>query len=1044
MTRHYQFLTHVFPAELESIRARRRAVHAKRKAVQGADEYEGGTSDYTGTEELPPVPSTKHRLVGLSLSGGGIRSAVFNLGVLQGLQRSGILQHVDYLSTVSGGGYIGGAWSALARHATSSFPFLGKQTADPPAVRHLRSKANYLMPGGSLDGVRLGMVILRGILLNLLLILPYTILLSVLTSLLFWPLLLDSSGNEVIDLDVTKMFVVSRWLVPAYVLFLLLSPIITRLLARTDGPGKPGGLRRRGRFEQCVAYGALLSAVCVSVELLPGVVNVSRLWLEGERPDITVGFTSAVTLAAGFLLRTSPSEARIAQRIGLAVVGILGPLTHLALFVLFSTLLIYKFLDPMYFFEIAWATVGLLLLYYNELFVNVNEHSGHQFWRDRLSSTFLISMDAEGRLEPVDSLALSELAEPGSDAPYHLLNTTNNLQGERERVNQGRFSDFFIFSKHFIGGPSAGYIPTRIIEQLHPHLNLGTAMAISSAAAAPNMGAFTASSLTATMTLLNIRMGAWIAHPERLVQQLVTKFGLDPKASGSEHWRMPRWAWGWRWQARPVYLFREILGKMDNTQNLINVSDGGHLENLGAYELLRRRCRYVIVSDAEADPMMQFGSLAALLRYARVDLGIEIDIQLDDLRLPVPGAPGWQHCAIGTIRYPAEGDLPAEQGLLLYIKASVTGDESSMVGQYRAASPSFPHESTSDQFFNEAQFESYRELGEHIARSVFDEATPSGAPAREGDPELSSVQLAEVFRKLRIRLAVHSRVATPEQSRLRIQVGDIVGSRGPEDAFEYYSELFPEVDEGATSPSERLLTDPVYRRRILDTVGNQLAVMEAVYVNLGLHQAGSRTLQASTGWTNLFRRWSSAPSFRWASVLHAATLGPSFLLFCQDALRMAWTLHWRLVNVDDPAWVGRRPPAGSLALIGSVVVAGELVRPLHDLAFVGIHDDGETLRLGPHALRHGFEKDEVYRLVLRQLCELRQGDDPLLPADRMFIVDERDLILPHRNDVDVVEIAMELAGPTRRSDASAPTWTPAVAGTTSGPVSQSPTAVAEA
>lgn len=68
--------------------------------------------------EVPPhidepfCTETEDDRIGLALSGGGIRSATFGLGLLQGLSRLGVLSHLDYLSTVSGGGYIGGWWTA--------------------------------------------------------------------------------------------------------------------------------------------------------------------------------------------------------------------------------------------------------------------------------------------------------------------------------------------------------------------------------------------------------------------------------------------------------------------------------------------------------------------------------------------------------------------------------------------------------------------------------------------------------------------------------------------------------------------------------------------------------------------------------------------------------------------------------------------------------------------------------------------------------------------------------------------------------------------
>jgi hypothetical protein len=146
---------------------------------------------------------------------------------------------------------------------------------------------------------------------------------------------------------------------------------------------------------------------------------------------------------------------------------------------------------------------------------------------------------------------------------------------------------------------------------------------------------------------------------------------------------------------------------MNAKSAFVNISDGGHIENLAIYELLRRRCRLVIAVDAECDSQMNCPSLATVIRYAQIDLGLEIDIDLAPLRLKSDGLVA-DHWTVGTIDYGS-----GERGTLLYVKSSLTGDEPQYVTDYRRRFPTFPHESTADQFFNETQFESYRALGFH-------------------------------------------------------------------------------------------------------------------------------------------------------------------------------------------------------------------------------------------------------------------------------------------------------------------------------------------
>ena len=123
----------------------------------------------------------------------------------------------------------------------------------------------------------------------------------------------------------------------------------------------------------------------------------------------------------------------------------------------------------------------------------------------------------------------------------------------------------------------------------------------------------------------------------------------------------------------------------------------------------------MVAVDAGCDPDYQFEDLANAIRKCWTDFGTRIDIDLAPLRPQGDGKHNPSHFAVGCIRY---RNAP-EPGILLYIKASLTGDETSDVKQYADGHPSFPHQSTGDQFFDEHQFESYRELGRHLGLKVF-------------------------------------------------------------------------------------------------------------------------------------------------------------------------------------------------------------------------------------------------------------------------------------------------------------------------------------
>jgi hypothetical protein len=358
--------------------------------------------------------------------------------------------------------------------------------------------------------------------------------------------------------------------------------------------------------------------------------------------------------------------------------------------------------------NIEWPFVGVAALWWllNIAFVNVNAASTHGFYRDCVSRAYLIRR-APGEpesIEPSDETKLSDLCRAGARAPYHLVDASLNLHGTVDSDMCGRHSDFFVFSKRYTGGPRVGWVPTPELERLCPHLDLGTAVAVSGAAASPNAGVAMVSPLAFVVTLLDVRLGYWLPSPAAV--------------RGAGWWRRRRLWLG----TGPAYLIREAFEQADGSACFVSVSDGGHIENLAIYELLRRRCRLIIAVDGEQDQPMVFDGLMRLLLYARIDLGVDIDIDLSALRR---ADSGWSslHYAIGTIAYGATPDGHRDTGVLLYLKASMTGDEDEAIGDYRRSHPEFPHEPTAHRFLGERQWEMYRRLGLHVVESVLGNAS---------------------------------------------------------------------------------------------------------------------------------------------------------------------------------------------------------------------------------------------------------------------------------------------------------------------------------
>jgi len=230
-------------------------------------------------------------------------------------------------------------------------------------------------------------------------------------------------------------------------------------------------------------------------------------------------------------------------------------------------------------------------------------------------------------------------------------------------------------------------------------VSLGTAITISGAAVSPNMGYHSSGLITFLLTLFNCRLGCWLGNPGR---------------HGNKTYRLGQPTLGvW-----PLYT--ELLGRTDHRGRYVYLSDGGHFENLGMYEMLRRRCAFIVASDAGCDPKFVFDDLANLVRKVRVDLGIEIDFDTTQLRASGAKEP-LVHCAVGRIKYPDQ-----EEGCIVYFKPAVCDGKPADVRNYREVSGQFPHETTVDQFFTETQFESYRALGEHAVECVLGKSWKGG------------------------------------------------------------------------------------------------------------------------------------------------------------------------------------------------------------------------------------------------------------------------------------------------------------------------------
>ncbi len=376
------------------------------------------------------------------------------------------------------------------------------------------------------------------------------------------------------------------------------------------------------------------------------------------------------------------------------------------------------------------AITVLTAVFFN-IFVNVNTFSLHAMYRNRLVRSYLGASNNKRKpnpftnFDPADDFPMSQ-APKSEDAPLHVINIALNVVATKNLAWQQRKAESFTISPLRSGSFRVGYQPTGEYGNRLDGISIGTAMAISGAAASPNMGYHSSPILTLAMTFFNARLGWWLANPGEHGRAVWTT--ISPLFS--------------LWP-----LLNEGMGRTNDHNRWVYVSDGGHFENLALYEMVLRRCKKIIVVDGSADPGFRLEDLGNAVRKIYIDLGVPIEFD-PAVAFQTGPEPSNRHCFVGKVRYSLadadekvqarmrelaerkkQGTLEAEEelelreldqldGEIVYIKASLNGNEPADVTQYAKSHPPFPHETTANQFFNESQFESYVRLGNHIVAEI--------------------------------------------------------------------------------------------------------------------------------------------------------------------------------------------------------------------------------------------------------------------------------------------------------------------------------------
>jgi Patatin-like phospholipase len=723
---------------------------------------------------LGPVEDPKGGRAGICCSGGGIRSAAFSLGALQALQRAGELKRAKYLAAVSGGSYIAAAISTVARDARLDDPcdpnaelFRDCPPFAPgsPEEEYLRDHCSYLAPTAG-DKLFLAWRIVLGLLLNLLFIsLPLIGIALVLTGFLYAPFVHGLAGpcsGEKCAATIPLGF----WLTPAGVLAIAALAGAVTLLFRWRAD-------RWERFFGVWAMRLLVLAGGLALVLvaLPYLVDwLTEVGSGGGASDAepTAGLGAGV-VGAGFLtlvagvaaqlghLLISSKEARegVSKALGrlgagarkalvFAAGGLVGPLLILLVVALAVGEGMAR-VEPDGGVDLGVAAVGggiLLAFALLYPFLDLTTWSLHPYYKRRLSSAFALKRvrgseltpEEEERVEALDDgrgiaversydelvslsdTALSERRDEeegrGREWPTLLVCAAANVS-DPGATPPGRPVTSFTFSAHTVGGPLVGAVPTKDMEgafedrdpeaaslpakrlsrRRKRDLTLPAAVAMSGAAISPSMGKLTPRPLTFLMALANVRLGVWVPNPRWV-------------AAEGEGKSLPR-KYG---RPRPWYLLCELLGRNRAQARYLYVTDGGHYENLGLVELLRRGCSEIYCFDASGvgEGKAEFDALGDAISLARSELGVEIEFDVDPKQLaPDESGVARTDVAVGEIRFP---DGP--QGRLVYVRNSLTEKVPWDVEAHHLDDPRFPHNSTIDQLYTDQKFEAYRVLGE--------------------------------------------------------------------------------------------------------------------------------------------------------------------------------------------------------------------------------------------------------------------------------------------------------------------------------------------
>jgi hypothetical protein len=722
-----------------------------------------------GSEDgfLRDVPDGER--IGIALSGGGMRSAAFNLGALQALQERGMLARAEYLTAVSGGGNVAGAMAISAAYSNPSTA-IGKPlwSRGSPEEKFLRHRSDYLAPG-LIGRIWFALSAIHGFVFSYLPIFLWAFLAGRIAGWVLGQSGLTLDNFTVSGLTLPRSGLITTILINVAVLMLGAVALVTvrrQLADRIDYRSRYGASRSEPAAAMLVYTAGVLSFFLL-LPLMAKVYHDTCLWLTEyvfgrPREAYNNELSTQVLVNASLLLLSLVLVGcalilnryhvvdlqRVLQAFGDAATyfSVSGIVTVFAtrarhLLLIVSSLasvglllvpllsaLVYSMLFGISYHGLLGLILAVFLVITVAFVMNNHRYSMHRFYSERMATAFAlrrISVDGTEVADPISRQYPLYLSEIGARLdrqevrlPRLVLCCAVSAPTYEPSVGRDNIASF-TFEYDVSGSPQLGYQSTRTIEEnarlRGSELTLPSITAAASWGLSPLMGRFTYSLVRFMMALANVRFGIWIANP------------LADRGSGApdpQTWLRRMWnALVNAWRAPgALYVLRDALGG-GSAGRYVYLTDGGQWDNLGLVELLRRQCTHILCFDATRDQAGEGLDLGRAVALARRDLNVEIEIDPQET-LPDQGGESKTVAVEGVVRYPGS----SMHSRLIYAKATLTPGTSWDLRAFRARNRRFPNHPNNQHIFTEELFEAYRSLGYDAGRramSLLDGGVPT-------------------------------------------------------------------------------------------------------------------------------------------------------------------------------------------------------------------------------------------------------------------------------------------------------------------------------